>query len=281
MNEHAHDHPDGPHPRLPQDRGTELLLVSIGNSRIKFALTKGEALEESHAVPVGETRAGAEKMMAMLADRPEADVVIASVNTPVADELEEVLLPSVDRVFRVGRDLQVPINLSLDDATTVGQDRLLNALGAYRRAQQACVVIDVGTAVTVDFVDGVGTFQGGAIAPGPRMMLAALHGHTAALPAVEYEAPDASRGVFGKDTRHAMLLGVRASVQGLVHVLVDRYAGEFGAYPRVIATGGDARSLFEDDEFVEHIVPDLQLMGLAAACAIVLEDDADDPADDE
>ena len=104
-------------------------------------------------------------------------------NPAVADEVEEGLLPVLETVYRVGRDLHVPINIALDDPATVGQDRLINALGAFRRARQACVVIDVGTALTVDFVDGVGTFQGGVIAPGPRMMLAALHERTAALPA--------------------------------------------------------------------------------------------------
>jgi len=266
------------HHNGPTPTGSELLLVSVGNSRIKFAPSRGEALGESGAAPVGEVRSAAGQIIAVLADHPGATIVIASVNTPAADELEESLLPAVERVFRVGRDLQVPINLALDDASSVGQDRLLNALGAFRRAQQSCVVVDVGTAVTVDFVDGVGTFQGGAIAPGPRLMLGALHDRTAALPSIAYETPDPARGVFGKDTAHAMLLGARAGVRGLVHFLVDRYAEAFGAYPRVIATGGDARSLFENDEIVEHIVPDLQLLGLAAACEIVLEEDAADEA---
>ncbi len=266
------EHPREDAPMPPGAAGAPLLLVSVGNSRIKFAPASGESLEESAAVPSDDAHAAAARLVELLSDRPDASVVLASVNTPVADSLEEALLPSVERVFRVGRDLEVPINLALDDASTVGQDRLLNALGAFRRSRQACVVIDVGTAVTVDFVDGVGTFQGGAIAPGPRMMLEALHEHTAALPRIAYEVPDPARGVFGKDTAHAMRLGVRESVRGLVHLMVERYAGEYGAYPRVVATGGDARSLFEDDEVVEHVVPDLQLIGLAAACAIALED---------
>jgi type III pantothenate kinase len=246
----------------------------VGNSRIKFCIARGEELDDSRAVPTADVRACADQIASMLSSEPGAEVVAASVNAPVADELEESLLPIVGHVHRVGRDLQVPIGIALDDASTVGQDRLLNALGAFRRARLACVVIDVGTAVTVDFVDGVGTFQGGVIAPGPRLMLESLHERTSALPEVAYTVPDPGRGAFGKDTAHAMLLGARCGVQGLVHLVVDRYAEAFGAYPRVIATGGDALSLFENDDIVEHVVPDLQLMGLAAACAIVLGDDA-------
>lgn len=269
---------------MPHDHETDavppLILVSVGNSRIKFALARGIELQESAAVPSGQPREAGEQIRGMLAEVPEASVVIASVNTPAADELEESLLSTEIEVYRVGRDLEVPLPVALDDPSTVGQDRLLNALGAFRTARQACVVIDVGTAVTVDFVDGEGTFQGGTISPGPRMMLEALHEFTAALPEVAFGAPDPARGPFGKDTAHAMLLGVRAGVQGLVHLLVDRYAEAFGAYPRVIATGGDARSLFDGDEIVETIVPDLQLMGLAAACQIALADDDPDEPDD-
>jgi len=97
------------------------------------------------------------------------------------------------------------------------------------------------------------------------MMLRALHERTAALPLLEATIPDAARGVFGKDTRHAMLLGARAAVIGMVRYLIDQYADSYGAYPQVIATGGDAASLFEDEPLVEHIVPDLQLVGILEA----------------
>jgi len=89
---------------------------------------------------------------------------------------------------------------------------------------------------------------------------------------------------WGADTEPAMALGARGAAVGLVHTLVDRFALAYGAYPRVIATGGDALALFENDEIVEHIVPDLQLAGLAHAYEVMIEsldDDADDDDDDE
>jgi len=97
-------------------------------------------------------------------------------------------------------------------------------------------------------------------------MLAAMHEHTAALPKLEYHAPDPSRGPFGKDTAHAMMLGVRGAAVGLVHYMIDVYAEHYEAYPQVIATGGDAAALFEGDELVEHLVPDLQLVGILESC---------------
>ncbi len=156
----------------------------------------------------------------------------------------------------------------------MGDDRLLNALGAYARSKQACVIVDAGTAVTVDFVDGEGVFHGGAIAPGVKMMLDAMHERTAALPAVDMKPellPGAAEAPFGKTTAQAMVVGVVAAARGLAHSLIDRYAEFYHAYPRVIATGGDAALLFDNDDLVEHLVPDLTLIGLLAACELVAD----------
>jgi type III pantothenate kinase len=184
----------------------------------------------------------------------------------------------------------------------------LCAFGAYARAKQACVIVDAGTAVTVDFVDGEGAFHGGVIAPGAQMMLDAMHEKTAQLPKValggqplrggsaeptsiagEHESttppppsqePPRSGGPnpFGKNTREAMLLGVANSIRGLVQHTVERYADFFGAYPQVVATGGDAPALFGDEitqgGIVESIVPDLQLIGILEVCRAVEEMDA-------
>lgn len=249
-----------------------IIAVAAGNSRISFAPFTGREPGEIASFAAADADDAAQAIAAAAGDT--AAIVIASVNDPIADRIERsVELQCDGRVYRVGRDLAVPIANSLDDESTVGQDRLLCAFGAYRRARQACVIIDAGTAITVDFVDGEGTFHGGAIAPGLRMMLTAMHEHTSALPQVAFQFPDPARGVLGKDTEHAMLLGVIAAARGLVRHLVDQYAEMYGAYPQVIATGGDARALFDNDEIVEHIVPDLQLIGIAETCTAALNDD--------
>lgn len=249
-----------------------LLLVSVGNTRTRVALAKDDQLEPSTVVPNSDLAA----ILAAVEESGEAsDLLIASVNDPMADRLETDLGARGRRVSRfsvVDREdrLLIPMVNSLDDPSTVGQDRLLDALGAYSRANQACVVIDAGTAVTVDFVDGEGTFHGGAIAPGLHMMSASLHAQTSALPEVKITPeliPGSKPGSapFGKTTSQAIALGVVSAVRGLAHNLIDRYAEYYEAYPRIIATGGDAPLLFENDELVEHIVPDLTLMGMLEA----------------
>lgn len=275
---------------------SSLVLVSIGNTRTRFARAVGGKLEPSQVLTHDHVDSVAEAIRAALAGAQasggDPTVAIASVNDPIADRLETALTrggPEPVSVLRFGRDMPIPILNALADDSTVGQDRLLDALGAFARSGQACIVIDAGTAVTVDFVDGEGVFQGGAIAPGLSMMFKALHEHTAALPLVtatpellagvshafgrggdgeEGDAGAASANAitpFGKDTRSAIAVGVASSVRGLVHLLVDKYAEFYEAYPRVIATGGDAPMLFEHDPIVEAIVPDLTLIGMLAA----------------
>jgi type III pantothenate kinase len=160
----------------------------------------------------------------------------------------------------VERDIAVPIGRQLDPESMVGDDRLLNAAAAYNTAKQACVVVDAGTAVTIDFVDGAGTFHGGAIVPGAKMMLDALHERTEQLPEVAMQRPVEA---IGHSTAEAMRCGAFHGIRGMVRELVERYAEAAGGYPLVIATGGDAKLLFEDDELIERIVPDLTLMGMA------------------
>lgn len=205
-------------------------------------------------------------------------ILVASVNEPVADRLCEAVSTASGgaRLVRLsaaggkGGGLAIPMATTLEPPVTVGADRLLAALAAFDRSQEACVVIDAGTAVTVDFVDRMGVFQGGVIAPGLGAMLEAMHRTTAALPLLtppRMGKEEVPAGPMGKTTAQAMMLGAVESIRGLAHRMIDRYAEAAMGYPRVVATGGDAPLLFEDDDLVEIIVPDLVLMGMHAAWA--------------
>jgi type III pantothenate kinase len=253
--------------------GMEVVAVSVGNTRTRVGVFRGRELASSAAVANSDMDGVVRAIVGAALKNEAAPLVLASVNDPVAEQIVHAASPAVrgrgGEVYRFGRDLTIQIPNTLSDDSTVGQDRLLNALGAYSRAQQACIVVDAGTAITVDFVDGQGTFHGGAIAPGLNLMLAALHEHTAALPSLKFEPPPEG-SPFGKDTREAMLVGVQGAARGMVRHLVERYSEFYEAYPQIVATGGDARTLFEGDDLVEHIVPDLTLIGIQAACAIEL-----------
>jgi len=251
-----------------------LIALAVGNTRSRIGLFKGTELDGS-SVHDAVDAAGIAAAALALSDRAEGDdnpaVVIATVNPEMTDAIEAELKKSGLRAMRFGRDLPIPFVHSLDESgeKTVGQDRLMCAAGAFAIVKQACVVVDLGTAMTVDFVDGEGVFHGGAIAPGLNLMLGSLAEGTSALPSIEYERPGA---IFGKNTPDAMRLGVTAMAQGAVRYLAERYADYYEAYPRIVATGGDM-GLLEDDELVETFLPDLQLHGIRRACEILLEED--------
>lgn len=269
-----------------QDASPPLLLLSIGNTRARYALAAHGQLQPSSVLRVTDPQALADAVAdaARSAGPQHATLLIASVNHTLTDRMLEHLPDSIERI-RFETDLPIPVASDLDPDSKPGADRLLNALAAYKRSEQACIVIDAGTAVTVDFIDGVGVYQGGAIAPGPSLMLKALHSGTDLLPDIAFDRdriPDPAAAPFGKSTPAAMTLGVAAAVRGLVHHLIDLYAHHYAAYPRVIATGGDAPTLFESDELVEVIIPDLTLIGMQVAWSELArqaaEDESDDPA---
>jgi type III pantothenate kinase len=164
------------------------------------------------------------------------------------------------RVVWVGKDLELPIPVLTDESEHTGVDRVLNIAAAYEQMGKACVVVDAGTAVTVDVCDDQGRFLGGAIAPGVKLQLDALHAKTAQLPAVRFTAPTEP---FGKSTQQAILHGVYHGIRGMVKELVENYATELGQWPDVIATGGDAAGLFTDWELIHAIAPNLTLYGIA------------------
>ena len=204
-----------------------------------------------------------------MAGTSPAAVLMASVNDAVARPLAAMIEDQLSiEIYRVGEDIPVPIGCQLDPETITGVDRLLNAAAAFDRLGQACVVIDAGTALTVDFVDGEGTFQGGAIAPGAEMQLKALHEGTAGLPELRFTRPDDE--AFGRSTGQAMIKGVYHGIRGTVQRLVEQYSERYGAFPQIIATGGDAEILFQDEELVDNIVPDLTLLGIVGAARLAL-----------
>lgn len=259
------------------NNNASMVAVNVGNTRTGIALFQGKELQESLRVvntELGEISKRIAGLVGKITGNGEGSggsggvggtVVVASVNGPVCGSiLKEVrdILPDVE-IMEIGVDCAAPVGQQLEPEAIVGPDRLLNAAAAFDVLGGACVVIDAGTAVTVDFVDGKGTFHGGAIGPGAQKQLDILHAGTDQLPELDFVAPRDQP--FGANTSEAMLQGVFYGIRGMVRHLIERYAEAYEAYPAVIATGGDAKVLFENDELIEHVDEDLALRGIAAA----------------
>ena len=253
-----------------------LVAIQVGNTRTKLGLFLDGKLErsvkfekEQLAEIVGEVT----RMWTELDDCEISAIVLSTVNEKDTTSLHSMLADQLgEEIYRIGDgspdSMPVPIGTCLDPNTTPGSDRLLNAAAAYELLQSACIIVDCGTCVTVDFVDGEGVFHGGAIAPGARMQLDAMHRGTAQLPTIPLTKPVGDP--WGSNTPDAMLRGVYHGIRGLVWRLVEQYAERFGGFPLVVATGGDSELLFGDDELIDRIVPDLTLLGMAAAARAAL-----------
>jgi type III pantothenate kinase len=252
-----------------------LLLINIGNTRTQVGTFRDDKIHNpesiSHTAPQRELEKLLAESFAEVSQNTNVMVLLSSVNTRARQVVQETLRTiKAQPVVVLEEDIKVPVGRQLDPETIVGTDRLLNAAAAFGHMNQSCVVVDAGTAVTIDYVDGVGTFHGGAIGPGAKMMLQSMHQHAEQLPDVTFEKPDEP---IGHNTAQAMRSAVFYGIRGMVRELVEQYALQAGAYPIVVATGGDAEVLFKDYDLVEHIVPELTLLGMVQAVKAQMKSD--------
>jgi type III pantothenate kinase len=223
-----------------------LAALDVGNTRVHAALfaptPTGAALVEARTEP------DFRRWKA-----PVAEVVYASVR-PEGDRALERAVKAGWKVppRRMGRDFPAAIRNRTKKPAQVGADRLANAVAAWRRFRTACVVVDLGTAITVDIVNAEGEFIGGAIAPGIAAMARALHDGTSRLPLV----PPRPRADLGRDTRGAIEAGLYAAARGVIGVGRHLVRGP----ATVIGTGGDAHWF---EPLFDEVVPHLTLEGIA------------------
>jgi type III pantothenate kinase len=167
------------------------------------------------------------------------------------------------------RDLSLVIEVEAPER--VGIDRLLAAGAAnrLRRQKRAAIVVDVGTAITVDLVNGQGAFCGGAILPGIAMSARALEAETDALPRVDLDHLAHPPAALGKSTVPAIESGLYWGAVGAIRELIHRLAEPHGSPPDVFLTGGASADVAEvlsaSEKWPVRHVPHLVLAGIALA----------------
>jgi type III pantothenate kinase len=145
-----------------------------------------------------------------------------------------------------------------DNPKEVGADRIANAVAAFELYGGPSIVVDFGTANTIEAISVKGEYLGGAIFPGIEISMDALFGRAAALRRVELMPP---RHVIGKSTVESIQSGAVYGFSGQVDALVERFQTELGTCT-VIATGGLAPTIIPFTRTVEHYEPWLTLQGL-------------------
>ncbi len=150
------------------------------------------------------------------------------------------------------------MSILVDNPRDVGSDRIADSVGAYDLYGGPCIVVDLGTATTVEVISKDGEYLGGSISPGVAISLEALYSHAAALRSVELVTP---RSVIGKTTAESIQSGVLFGFAAQVDGLCERVRQELGPAP-VIATGGLAGLIAPYSTTIEHVEPWLTLHGL-------------------
>jgi type III pantothenate kinase len=248
-----------------------LVAVDIGNSRTKLGLFT--ALDEGLPTPertlsLGETWTVSELERWLDAPADQMHWRIASVNRAGTTRLLDWLADVPADRCRVLSVADYPLAVEVDEPDKVGVDRLANALGAQalKRPGRPAIVVDLGSAITVDLVSAAGAFCGGAIMPGIAMSALALHRFTDLLPLepmVELSEPPA---VLGKTTSGCLRAGLYWGAIGAVRECVARLAAP-GDRPELFVTGGAgaAAAQFMVDAAGQpaRLVPHLTLAGVA------------------
>jgi type III pantothenate kinase len=262
-------------------RVERLVAVDVGNSRVKFGLFEHPATHPPRAGTLPECRQAA----AVAVDAPlpwdvlrgwigdgapprTAGTIAGSNPTGVARVLDEWPAEWAPLVT-VAAPAGLGLPMSVVQPHRVGIDRALNALAAnvVRPAHAPCVIVDTGTATTVDRVSAAGVFEGGAILPGFELCAKALHRYTALLPLIGIEELAAETPApLGRNTREALRSGLFWGQLGAVRELLARLAPEGSPAPQVLLTGGGAGLL------APHLPqarwePHLALQGLVLAAA--------------
>ncbi|MFZ0659234.1 MAG: type III pantothenate kinase [Candidatus Binataceae bacterium] len=246
-----------------------LITLDVGNSHTVIGIYEGERLAHHwriQTVPERTTDEHGALLNTLLLGagiepgfKPEG-VVIACVVPPLNQAMEQLS----ERYFRcaplmVGPGIKTGMPILYENPKEVGADRIVNAVAAFDKYASACIVVDFGTATTLDYVTGRGEYAGGALAPGLDVSMNALIQRAAKLYRVELVRP---REVVGRTTigsiQSGLIFGYTALVDGLVH----RIRKERGEKTRVLATGGLADLIAPESETIEEVDEFLTLKGL-------------------
>ena len=247
-----------------------MLAVDVGNTQTQLGVFRDEELIHQWRASTDQSRTADElalmfghflALAGLSFSRQITGLVLASVVPRSTQELREM----TERYFGfppvvVEPGVKTGLAILTDNPREVGADRIANAVAARELFPgEAAVVVDFGTAITVDAVSAKGEYLGGAIAPGIDTAATALFEETAQISRVQLVAPATA---IGKTTVTSVQSGTVFGTAGLVDGLVRRVVAEVGEGARIVATGGLAPTVIEHCATVETVEPLLTLNGL-------------------
>ena len=221
------------------------LAIDTGNTSVKYAIFENETMVYHNRI-IGYTFLDIVKDINIY--KPERSIVCTT--RKLCDNQKEVLDSLANKIVYFNYTTDIPIKNLYKSPQTLGMDRLAAAIGAYKSVKENVLIIDIGTAITYDFVNKNGEYIGGNISAGMNMRFKALNEFTSQLPLIN---PEGNHPLFGEDTDSAIRCGV---IDGIKYE-IDGYIRKFSLkYPNlcVFYTGGD--ELYFENEIKKRIFAD-------------------------
>ena len=248
-----------------------IICIDIGNTNIKYAIYEEDTLKVSFRVATDLKKTSDEygaQLTSMLASK---NIKVNDITGGIVSSVVPSLDYTIDKMcalylgiepLRIEPGLKSGLNIRCDDAREVGADRIVNCVSAIvgYGENKPMIVIDFGTATTVNVISTNNEFIGGVIAPGIKGSLDSLVNGTAKLPRVEIEAP---RSIIAKNTVTNMQAGLVFGFAGLVEYIVKRIKKELKTNDvKTIATGGFSTIIAKEIECIDVVDKLLTLKGL-------------------
>jgi len=245
-----------------------LLTLDVGNTQTHVGAFKGDELVEHWRFKT-DRESTADELAMIVHDLLALRGVhfsqihgeaVSSVVPTLVSEYKQMFVRYFQReVLVVGPGTKTGMPILVDNPRELGADRLVNSVAAYEELQDACVVIDFGTAITYDAISAAGEYLGGMISPGIEISIEALTSRAARLPKVDISAPPA---LIGKTTEANIQAGVVYGFAGQVDGILHRLRNELGESTATIATGGLSSVIVPFTETIDRVDELLTLKGL-------------------
>ena len=249
---------------------SQLLAIDVGNSSVKFGRFRAPVADFPAPDDVFRTDARSPDFEGLSRWLPEGPTwcFLASVYRQAAQEIADWLDDASPeyhvrqlqtRDFSIGIDVQSP--------ERVGHDRLASAVACCQLKQpsQAAIVVDAGSAITVDAISPAGRFLGGAILAGQQASALALSAGTDLLPLISTIRLDQPPPAIGDSTENAIRSGVFWGTIGAIREMIQRVQCHLGAQHQIFMTGGDMHRLAQHVAPEGRVIPNLVLSGIALA----------------
>ncbi len=245
-----------------------LLAIDIGNTNIVIGCIQEDRILFKARIATDRLRTsdqyGVEikNMLEAFGVKKEdiSDCIIASVVPPVFNSVYTGVYKVIGKQpMVVSPGLKTGLNIHVDIPSQVGSDRIVAAVAALSEYKAPLVLIDMGTATTVEVVEPENIYLGGLIFPGVMVSLDSLTSRTAQLPGINLDKP---KNVIGKNTVDCMRSGMMYGTASMLDGIIDRIAEELGHSSTIVATGGLAQFITPLCKHEIILEKDLLLKGL-------------------